>query len=114
MTGLAMEYAVAANAPEGQYWAASEKTTFLNRMYNDFDDPSVAACNTTNQDAANQSNHNWVLSSGLLAAGTNDATHAQLPSADPHYATTDYYNLDYAHDQRFERLFTRLMLAVVE
>src|SRR5437899_3226804 len=26
----------------------------------------------------------------------------------------DVYNLDYAHDQRFERWYTRLMLAVVE
>ena len=94
MVGLSLSYDVAVRMPEGQYWTASEKSAFLNRMFNDVDDPTASACTTTNQDAgmASQSNHNWVLSSGLVAAGTNDATHVQLPNTDPHYSTTNYYN----------------------
>ena len=72
------------------YWRASEKAAFLDRMYNDVDVAGSASI-TTNQDAANQSTHNWVLSSGLLAAGTNDSTHAQLPNTDLHFSTVDYY-----------------------
>lgn len=92
MEGLTTSCGVLAHAPEGSYWTASEHATFLRRMYDDIDDPSGTIYSTTNQDAANQSTHNWVLSSGLLAAGTNDATHAQLPITDPHYASTNYYN----------------------
>lgn len=90
--GLAVEYAVAAHAPEGAYWAASEQAAFLNQFYADVDDPTVPPCTTTNQDAANTSTHNWVLSSGLVASGTNDSTHVQLPSSDAHYANPAYYN----------------------
>jgi hypothetical protein len=93
-SALALEYAVAAHAPEGGYWASSEQAAFLSRTYNDIDDPTQTSCTTTNQDAANQSNHNWVLSAGLLGpggSGHNDATHAQLPAADPHYSTANYY-----------------------
>ena len=86
MEGLALTHAV-----DSPYWAASDAAMFYNRVYNDFDDPTTAACVTTNQDAANQSTHNWALSSGLLAAGTNNSTHAQLPATDPHYSTVDYY-----------------------
>lgn len=89
--GLAILYAVAAHAPEGAYWANSEQAAFLNEFYADVDDPTVSACTTANQDAASTSTHNWVLSSGLVASGSNDSTHVQLPSSDPHYATTGYY-----------------------
>ncbi len=89
--GLALIYAVVTRSAPTSYWVASEQTAFLNRQYNDFDDPGVTACTTTNQDAANTSTHNWVLSSGYLASGTNDATHAQLPASDPHYGATNYY-----------------------
>ncbi len=89
--GLGLIYSWLAHAPEGRYWTSSEQTAFLNRNFNDIDDPTVTPATTTNQDAANKSTHNWVLSSGMLASGTNDSTHAQLPSGDPHYSTTNYY-----------------------
>lgn len=93
--GLAIIYSVAFHAPEGAYGAASDQASFLNRTYNDLDDPSRAACTTTNQDLGIQGNHNWVLSSGLLAAGTNDSTHAQLPASDPCYSGTCYGGTGY-------------------
>lgn len=89
--GMALMYAAVAHSALGNYWASPEQSAFLNRMYNDVDDPTLTACTTTNQDAANQANHLWVLSTGNLAVGTNDSSHAQLPSSDPHYSTINYY-----------------------
>jgi hypothetical protein len=63
------------------YWNPSEKATFLNKMYNDVDDPTVTACRRSNPDASSPSNHNWVLAAGLAQSGTNDATHITLASS---------------------------------
>ena len=82
--GLSILYDVGA-----PYWTASEKATGLNKLYNDLDDPTVAACSKTNADMS--TGHTIVLSSGLVASGTNDATHVQLPVSDPHYGTVNYY-----------------------
>jgi len=86
--GLNIMYQVATNP---QYWTASEQNAFMARTYNDCDDPAAAACVTTNQDAGHVANHLWQLSSGLLAVGTNDGTHAQLPSSDANYGSTTAY-----------------------
>ncbi len=80
--GLAEEYAIVTRSAPTSYWVASEQAAFLNRNFNDVDDPNVSPATTTNQDAGIQANHNWVLSSGHnLASGTNDATHATLNSS---------------------------------
>lgn len=84
--GFAIEYGVAY-----PYWAVSEEAAFRDRTYNDLDDPVAGPAVSTNMDAANRSTHNWVLSSGNLAAGTNDATHLTLPASDPHYGANGYY-----------------------
>jgi hypothetical protein len=88
---LALMYGVVAHAAATSYWIASEQAAFLHRQYNDVDDPTGTPAIVTNQDAANMATHNWILSSGVLASGTNDATHVQLPVSDPHYGSPNYY-----------------------
>ena len=88
--GLAILYAAAV-----PYWTGSEKTTFLDKLYNDLDDPTyahysggssqctkeVASAGAAGVDLSNPVNHNWVLATGLAQAGTNDATHITLASS---------------------------------
>ena len=83
--GLSIEYGAAA-----PYWTASEKAAFITRTYSDLDDPVAGQCTSINMDAANKSTHNWVLSTGNLAAGTNDSTHFTIPNTDPHYGSSNY------------------------
>jgi hypothetical protein len=87
--GLAILYAAAV-----PYWASSERAVFLNKIYNDLDDPTAtvysggsSTCNKTNAvlggagvDESTTVNHNWLLSSGLAQTGTNDSTHVTLAS----------------------------------
>lgn len=67
------------------YWTASERTTFLNKYFNDLDDPTTTACTKTNVDLSTTSNHNWVLAGGpttQVKSGTNDSTHVTLNAGD--------------------------------
>jgi len=88
--GLALLYAIGS-----PYWAASEKTAFLNKIYNDLDDPTYtnysggsSQCTKSNAvsggqgvDESTPANHNWGLASGNVASGTNNATHVTLASS---------------------------------
>lgn len=93
MEGMTITCGVLAHSPEGSYWTASEYASFKDRMFSDIDDPTGFVASTANQDAANQSTHNWVLSNtGLSLQSGTDATHAQLPPGDPHFGTVNYYD----------------------
>jgi len=63
------------------YWIAAEKTVYLNKVHNDLDDPNAATCSKAKPDMTDPTTHNWVLASGNVAAGTNDATHVTLASS---------------------------------
>lgn len=76
VNGLASLYAV-----YSPYYTAAKKAIFLNKVYNDIDDPSVTTTTKANTDMSNPSNHSWVLATGNIVAGTNDATHVTLASA---------------------------------
>lgn len=64
------------------YYTASKKTIFLNKLYNNVEDPYNPIASTANADTANTlATHTWILASGNVAAGTNDATHVTLASS---------------------------------
>jgi len=61
------------------YWIASEKSIFLNKLYNNIDDTTVAACSTSGPDAFG---HWDTLASGTAGSTQNDATHITLSGSD--------------------------------
>lgn len=83
MEGISILYAVGS-----PYWDAAEKTTGLNKMYNDLDDSTVTQCTKANVDTS--TGHNFVLATGSVASGTNDATHVTLAAGDSQ--PDSYYN----------------------
>ena len=82
LSGLALDYSIAA-----PYWTAAEKTVFLNKMYNNADDPNVSACTMADNDVA-QAGHTTALATGVAQAGSS--TSITLASGDT--AASGYYN----------------------
>jgi hypothetical protein len=73
MNGFAMVYSVFA-----PYASAAHKTTTLNKLYNDVDDPLVAPCSRAHGDVG--TNHNKILASDVAQGGS--ATTIILSAAD--------------------------------
>jgi hypothetical protein len=70
------------------YVSAAEKAVFLNKIWNDLDDPSVTACSKADADLST-GNHNVTLATGTAQGGTgNSITLASSDSA----ATNHYVN----------------------
>lgn len=63
MQGFAWLYMAAAS-----YISSADRTLFLNNIYNDLDDATLAPCSTANADLSN--NHNEILATGTAAAGS--------------------------------------------